>query len=116
MYRDGTHGDRECDSTAVHSLEAMQEMSVYGVSFDLGSKQPIVLLKAVDGETFLPIWIGHSEAAAILMKLQGSDPPRPLTHDLACSLVGALGGDDRQGDGDRVARQHVPRADHPRPG
>ena len=71
----------------------MQEMSVYGVSFDLGSKQPIVLLKAVDGDTFLPIWIGHSEAAAILMKLQGSDPPRPLTHDLACSLVGALGGE-----------------------
>jgi bifunctional DNase/RNase len=71
----------------------MQEMSVYGVSFDLGSKQPIVLLKAADGETFLPIWIGHSEAAAILMKLQGSDPPRPLTHDLACALVGSLGGE-----------------------
>jgi bifunctional DNase/RNase len=50
----------------------MQEMVIYGVSFDLGSKQPIVLLKTADGNRFLPIWIGHPEAAAILMKLQGA--------------------------------------------
>ena len=37
------------------------------------SKQPIVLLKTADADTFLPIWIGHSEAAAILLKLQGND-------------------------------------------
>jgi bifunctional DNase/RNase len=65
-------------------------MSVYGVSFDLASKQPIVLLRTTDGNTFLPIWIGHPEAAAILMKLQESDPPRPLTHDLACSIIDSL--------------------------
>ena len=68
----------------------MREMTVYGVSFDLVGKQPIVLLKTADGNTFLPIWIGHPEAAAILMKLQGSDPPRPLTHDLACAIVQSL--------------------------
>jgi bifunctional DNase/RNase len=68
----------------------MREMTVYGVSFDLVGKQPIVLLKTADGNTFLPIWIGHPEAAAILMKLQGSDPPRPLTHDLTCSIVQSL--------------------------
>ncbi len=45
-------------------------------------KQPIVLLKTVDDNRFLPIWIGHPEAAAILMKLQGADTPRPMTHDL----------------------------------
>ena len=71
----------------------MREMTVYGVSFDLVGKQPIVLLKTADGNTFLPIWIGHSEAAAILMKLQGSDPARPLTHDLACSIVSSLDGE-----------------------
>ena len=49
-------------------------MTIYGVSFDMVGKQPIVLLKTVDGNKFLPIWIGHPEAAAILMKLQG---PRP---------------------------------------
>lgn len=68
----------------------MREMTVYGVSFDLVGKQPIVLLKTADGNTFLPIWIGHPEAAAILMKLQGSEPPRPLTHDLACSIIQSL--------------------------
>ena len=47
-------------------------MTVYGVSFDLVGKQPIVLLKTQDGNTFLPIWIGHPEAAAILMNLQGT--------------------------------------------
>ncbi len=70
----------------------MREMTVYGVNFDLVGKQPIVLLKTADGNTFLPIWIGHPEAAAILMKLQGGDAPRPLTHDLACSLVESLDG------------------------
>jgi uncharacterized protein len=65
-------------------------MTVYGVSFDLGSKQPIVLLRTLEGRVFLPIWIGQPEAVAILMKLQGSDPPRPLTHDLACAIVESL--------------------------
>ena len=39
--------------------EAMQEMVIYGVSFDMVGKQPIVLLKTRDGNKFLPIWIGH---------------------------------------------------------
>ena len=60
----------------------MQEVSIYGVSFDMVGKQPIVLLKTLDGNKFLPIWIGHPEAAAILMKLQGAPTPRPMTHDL----------------------------------
>jgi hypothetical protein len=42
----------------------LQEMVIYGVSFDMVGKQPIVLLKAVDTNKFLPIWIGHPEAAA----------------------------------------------------
>ena len=71
--------------------QAMQEMTVYGVSFDLVGKQPIVLLRVAEGRTFLPIWIGHPEAAAILMRLQGQEPPRPLTHDLACSIIESLG-------------------------
>ena len=56
----------------------MQEMVIYGVSFDMVGKQPIVLLKTVEGNKFLPIWIGHPEAAAILMKLQGASTPRPM--------------------------------------
>ncbi len=68
----------------------MQEMHIYGVSFDLVGKQPIVLLKTADGSKFLPIWIGHPEAAAILMKLQGSSAPRPMTHDLLTDILGRL--------------------------
>ena len=62
-------------------------MVIYGVSFDLVGKQPIVLLKTADGNKFLPIWIGHPEAAAILMKLQGASTPRPMTHDLVTDML-----------------------------
>ena len=65
-------------------------MVIYGVSFDVIGKQPIVLLKTVDSNRFLPIWIGHPEAAAILIKLQGTELPRPMTHDLMTSLIGQL--------------------------
>jgi bifunctional DNase/RNase len=68
----------------------VQEMVIYGVSFDMVGKQPIVLLKTVDSNKFLPIWIGHPEAAAILMKLQGATTPRPMTHDLLCDMLGEL--------------------------
>src|ERR687897_1529154 len=68
----------------------MQEMQIYGVSFDLVGKQPIVLLKTAEGNKFLPIWIGHPEAAAILMKLQGASTPRPMTHDLVTDILGQL--------------------------
>jgi uncharacterized protein len=69
---------------------AVQEMVIYGVSFDMVGKQPIVLLKTVSGNKFLPIWIGHAEAAAILMKLQGAQTPRPMTHDLVSDMLGEL--------------------------
>ena len=65
----------------------VQRMTIYGVSFDMVGKQPIVLLKTVDGNKFLPIWIGHPEAAAILMKLQGASTPRPMTHDLLSDVL-----------------------------
>src|SRR3982750_3611934 len=68
----------------------MQEKSIYGVSFDMVGKQPIVLLRTLDGTKFLPIWIGHPEAAAILMKLQGTPTPRPMTHDLVTDMLGEL--------------------------
>jgi len=65
-------------------------MVIYGVSFDMVGKQPIVLLKTADGNKFLPIWIGHPEAASILMKLQGATTPRPMTHDLLKNVLTGL--------------------------
>jgi bifunctional DNase/RNase len=71
-------------------MAGVQEMVIYGVSFDMVGKQPIVLLKTAEGNRFLPIWIGHPEAAAILMKLQGASTPRPMTHDLVTEILGQL--------------------------
>lgn len=68
-------------------------MTLYGVSFEPIGKTPIVLLKTVDEDRFVPIWIGHSEAAAILMKLQGATPPRPMTHDLLTDVIAELKGE-----------------------
>ena len=73
--------------------QAMQEMTLYGVSFEPIGKQPIVLLKTTDDDRFLPIWIGHPEAAAILTKLQGATPPRPMTHDLMSDVISELQGE-----------------------
>jgi uncharacterized protein len=71
-------------------MASVQEMVIYGVSFDMVGKQPIVLLKTAEGNRFLPIWIGHPEAAAILMKLQGASTPRPMTHDLVTEILSQL--------------------------
>ena len=71
-------------------MEDLEKVIVYGVSFDVASKQPIVLLKVEGKNRFLPIWIGHPEAAAILMKLQKADLPRPMTHDLLSTVIDLL--------------------------
>jgi bifunctional DNase/RNase len=80
----------EMDAAIIRSSLVMQEMVIYGVSFDMVGKQPIVLLKTAEGNKFLPIWIGHPEAAAILMKLQGAATPRPMTHDLFTEILSQL--------------------------
>ncbi|MFH0915332.1 MAG: bifunctional nuclease family protein [bacterium] len=71
-------------------MQGFEKVTVYGVSFDVASKQPIVLLKVEGKNRFLPIWIGHPEAAAILMKLQNAEMPRPMTHDLLAAIIEQL--------------------------
>jgi bifunctional DNase/RNase len=55
------------------------------------SNQPLVLLREVTGERYLPIWIGAVEATAIAFAQQGVVPPRPLTHDLVKDILEATG-------------------------
>jgi bifunctional DNase/RNase len=55
------------------------------------SNIPIVVLREVDGQRHLPIWIGTAEANAIVAGQQGAEPPRPLTHDLIKDLLSSLG-------------------------
>ncbi|WP_415753334.1 bifunctional nuclease family protein [Nocardioides sp. Kera G14] len=62
-----------------------------GVRVEVPSNQPLVLLREVDGERYLTIWIGAVEATAIAFAQQGVVPPRPLTHDLLKGVVEALG-------------------------
>jgi bifunctional DNase/RNase len=65
----------------------MVELSLVGVRVELPSNQPIVLLKELDGERYLPIWIGAVEATAIAFALQGIQTPRPMTHDLLRDIL-----------------------------
>ena len=69
----------------------MREVDVVGVRVEMPSSQPIVLLREVAGERYLPIWIGAAEASAIAFAQQGMEPPRPLTHDLFADCIQALG-------------------------
>ncbi|MBY6410158.1 bifunctional nuclease family protein [Rhodococcus sp. BP-252] len=69
----------------------MSEMRVVGIRVEQPQNQPVLLLRESDGERYLPIWIGQTEAAAIALEQQGVQPARPLTHDLIKDLIGALG-------------------------
>lgn len=69
----------------------MVEVTLVGVRVDLPSNQPIVLLKEVDGDRYLPIWIGAVEATAIAFALQGIQTPRPMTHDLLRDILKETG-------------------------
>lgn len=52
---------------------------------------PVVLLKAENGDEVLPIWIGHSEGLAIELQVKGQSFERPLTHDLLKTTLESLG-------------------------
>jgi len=67
------------------------EMVVESVRVHMPSSQHVVILKEVDNERYLPIWIGPWEANAIAMKLQGVSSERPLTHDLFSTVLDDLG-------------------------
>jgi bifunctional DNase/RNase len=69
----------------------VRELDVVGVRVEMPSNQPIVLLREVDGERYLPIWIGAVEATAIAFAQQGVTPARPMTHDLFKDVLEAVG-------------------------
>ncbi|MDL9937252.1 bifunctional nuclease family protein [Gordonia sp. ABSL1-1] len=71
----------------------MSEMRVVGIRVEPPQSQPVLLLREVDGQRYLPIWIGQSEAASIALRQKGIEPPRPLTHDLIVNLINEFGHD-----------------------
>lgn len=71
--------------------DGLVEMVVESVRVHMLSSQHVVILKELDRDRFLPIWIGPWEANAIAMKLQGVSPERPLTHDVFATTLAELG-------------------------
>ncbi len=68
----------------------MIEMNIESVRISLMSTNQVVILKESDGERRLPIFIGKAEGDAISLYLNGVVVPRPLTHDLAASILNKL--------------------------
>lgn len=70
----------------------MIEVVVDSIRISLVSQHRIVVLKEIDSERQLPIWIGPYEADAITIELQDVEMARPVTHDLLKNIITALGG------------------------
>jgi bifunctional DNase/RNase len=66
------------------------EMKIRGLMVDPSTNAPIVILKDVQGDTVLPIWVGLYEANAIALEVEKATTPRPMTHDLLKNLVNGL--------------------------
>ena len=66
-------------------------VEIRGLMLDPSSNVPIVILRDPESQLFLPIWIGVFEANAIALKIEGVEPPRPMTHDLLRLVLEQLG-------------------------
>ena len=83
----------------------MVEVSVARLGLDSSTNSFVVILQERDGSRLLPIWIGRPEAEAIAAHLQSIKRERPLTHDLAKSLIIGLGAELRRVSITRVAER-----------
>ncbi|HWB15800.1 MAG TPA: bifunctional nuclease family protein [Vicinamibacterales bacterium] len=63
------------------------EMSIRGLTIDPATNMPIVILRDVDNQRALPIWVGPVEANAIALQVENVTLPRPMTHDLIRNLL-----------------------------
>jgi len=67
------------------------EVKIRALMMDPNSGTPIIILKDVQSDTMLPIWVGAYEANAIALEIEKISPPRPMTHDLLRNLITELG-------------------------
>lgn len=67
------------------------EVKIGALIMDPNTNSPIVVLKGVDSETVLPIWVGAFEANAIALEIEKVLPQRPMTHDLLRNLIIQIG-------------------------
>lgn len=71
----------------------MIEVKISSIRASLMSEHRVVILKDVNAERYLPIWIGPYEAEAIALRLQNREVARPLTHDLLNNIIHKMGGE-----------------------
>jgi bifunctional DNase/RNase len=69
----------------------MIQVTVDSIRASLMSQHRVVILKDVDSDRYLPIWIGPFEAEAITLELQQVELARPLTHDLLKAVITKMG-------------------------
>jgi bifunctional DNase/RNase len=69
----------------------MIEVKIDSIRVSLMSQHRVVVLKEIDTDRFLPIWIGPFEADAITVQLQQIQVARPLTHDLLKNIIDEMG-------------------------
>ena len=67
------------------------EVKIRALMMDPNSGTPIIILKDIESDTMLPIWVGAYEANAIALEIEKIAPPRPMTHDLLRNLIIELG-------------------------
>ena len=67
------------------------EVKIRALMMDPNSGTPIIILKDVQSDTMLPIWVGAYAANAIALEIEKIAPPRPMTHDLLRNLITELG-------------------------
>jgi len=81
-----------------HLMEASElvEVTIGEMRSNPDTGHRVVVLRMNDDERILPIWIGPFEADAIKMALEGTQPHRPMTHDLTLRLLAKLGAQVRQ--------------------
>jgi len=74
-------------SRSLVTSDILIKMKVDGLLFDPRSGMYILLLKAIEGDETLPVWIGKPEADSIALALGKVVTPRPLTHDLIKNII-----------------------------
>jgi bifunctional DNase/RNase len=72
------------------------EMKIRGLMMDPAANTPIIILKDVNGDAMLPIWVGAFEANAIAVEIEKLATQRPMTHDLIKNIIWELGASVRR--------------------
>jgi uncharacterized protein len=83
-------------SAAAARISDEVEMQIRGVMMDPVTNQPIIVLKDVGSDLVLPIWVGFFEANAIVLELDKTAMPRPMTHDLLQNMARGLNAEVRK--------------------